>query len=434
MDAGAFEPAPDRRSRRPRNVALMLGSVAAVAAFVGFSLLTRSGQKEKPRLVSNVWIASAGDQPRLYYVMEEERWERRVPSWTRRMYWFTVDYSLFTLQARDAHTGDPGGATQLARIDNCPSGQGPDILGPLGRVLWVWNAGLEARDLDTLEPVWTPARLRELNGELAGLMPEERKYFKVVSPLQALVFKGRDARYYQVDSATGKILVVPDETLGGLFHTKRADDGFYYAVTDSAGLWSTSVSGLMWDSFATPEAWYGLVTSDELAKMPDRPGDGRAPTGDVARTLVRAGYTKEYSQIFQKDQLRLQKDTVTPVGDQRFLMGGFLRRPGTAQLWGVDGHRAILVLHRDVLGADGRWRITCLGLDGAARWTSALGLCDLQYLCDAHGLVVLTGYTDARQPTSERPHRMVFVEEASGKVRTLDLASGQWQDGTVKPG
>lgn len=412
-----------KKSRGTLWVSLFFALVLGGTLFI--TLWTRDGQSAPPRMTGSVCTAKVADEPRIYYVMEEERWERRIPSFAMRRHWFTVSYSLFTLHARHARSGAETGRKELARIDNAPSGSGPEILGPQGDILWLWNGGLEGRKIDTLEPVWSVAKLAEINPDAASLIPEERKYCKVIGKLNALVFKGKDARYFQADAATGRIQPLDDATLGGLFHTGRADDGFTYNSSGTESLWSTSVGGLMWNSLTSGDMWYALMSSDERAKLVGSPGRGIAPWGESSRQLYRGRFEWEYRQVLGTNEVKLELDTVAPVNAERFLMAGFLRRPNTTKLWTVDDGKSFLVLHRKEIGADGPWHITRLGLDGTVHWTCSTGLADPMHLCDGGGTLIFTGFAASSQPTRKRPDLFVFVEEQTGETRTLNLVRNE---------
>lgn len=78
----------------------------------------------------------------------------------------------------------------------------PVIFGPDQEILWVWNHGLEGRSLRSLTPVWSNQKLREMNPELLPRLPKEAEQYKFLGRLNALVFRGTDARYYRVDAGS----------------------------------------------------------------------------------------------------------------------------------------------------------------------------------------------------------------------------------------
>lgn len=414
-------PPPTRR----RWWLLVVLTVVVPAIYVLVDLWTFDIQVSPARVLGPIWTADAGDGPRLYYLMEEERRQRRIPSYARRRYWFTVSYSVFTLRARDARTGEAAGVAELARIDNAVFGQGPEILGPQGGVLWLWNEGAEARDLQTMQPVFTTETLKELNPEPATLLPVDRQYYKVLGTLKLLVFKGRDARYFQVDADSGKIEPLDDATLGSYFHTNKADDAFTYLYPDSDSLSSTSVSGLMWNSLTHGRTWYALLSDEERADLLANPGDAKAPWREAARSLYRGTFELEHRPLLGRHEILLDLATVTPVGDTRFLMGGFLRRSRDGNVWPVGDGTSYLVLHKNALGNETPWYVTRLGLDGSVHWSCSTGLADLHHVCDGGGTAVFTGFADNAQPTRKRPDLFVYIDELTGDVRTLNLVSNE---------
>ena len=149
---------PDSPSTRRAGCFITVGVLAVLALTWVISIWTDGGQSRPPRMIGSVWTAQVADGPRIFYVMEEERWERRIPKSARRGEWFTANFSIFTLHARDEHDGTLAKTTELARIDDAAALPEPVILGPQGRVLWLWNHGIEARDLETLDVLWTASR------------------------------------------------------------------------------------------------------------------------------------------------------------------------------------------------------------------------------------------------------------------------------------
>src|SRR5688572_31819893 len=92
---------------------IALGLLVVVAAAIMVAMGTNDHQIRPPRLSSAVWTARAGggEQPRLYFVTEEERNQTRYKG---RVYPYTVTYSVFALRSRDARTGAVTGERELA--------------------------------------------------------------------------------------------------------------------------------------------------------------------------------------------------------------------------------------------------------------------------------------------------------------------------------
>lgn len=453
---------PKRRKMWP-----LLGIGAFVAAIVVFSFWRRDVQEESPKMLGSVWTAQTEGASRLYFIMEEKR-SRRGHFDTDGMYSFNMPYSIFTLHARNSRDGDAPAVCTVARTDGGVADfakyqvklhliEQSEILGPQDSVLWLWNDGLEARNLNTLELVWTSDKLKELNPELGALLPTDRKYYKVLGTLKALTYKGSDARYFQIDPRSGKIQVVNNATLARLSreHTKTADTAFQSLYPDSDSLWSTSVGGLMWGSMIdeATNTWYGMLSSDEQAPSDwKHPRYGFGLSGEVSRSFYRTGFRLERSRILDETHVLLDRASVKKMCDQSFLMGGFLRRPNVDNVWIVTDSadessaqkspkapkvrtarangKSYLVLHRKAIGDDSPWQVTRLGLDGTVHWTSNTGLADPQHLCDGHGAIVFTGFADHSQPTAKRPDLLVFIDEIKGEVRKLNLITGEMTVGS----
>ena len=348
--------------------------------------------------------------------MEEERSQRRTRG---RVYSYTVSYSVFTLRSRDARSGAVTGEEVLARIDN--AGDGPAIIGPAGSVLWMWNDGLVAMSLTTLKPVWSFEKLKQLNPELGALLPVDRKYYKVLERFNALAYKGADARYFQIDDATGKIEVLDAAALASYNNYGRADQGFSAMRTPGEPIRNLSFMGLLSNSLTNDDKWYALLTAEDRAKLYKSPLSSRNVSGEESRQLYRGNFTWEDRPALGTKEVLLDLDTVLPVNDERYLMGGFLVRQSTDEPWRPEGGKDALVLHKKLLGQNTPFHLTRLKLDGTAAWNCSIGLADLIYIGDAGDTVVFTGFADKSEPTNERPERIVMIDEKTGAARAVNL-------------
>lgn len=446
-----------------------------VVGYVLLRVLTRDTQQHPPRLIGSVWTASVDGAPRVYFVAREDRAEERAFD-IEGSYTYEHSYSIYTLHARNPDGGAAVPAMRIARIETTSPDfkkyvayrtlpDGPGVLGPQADVLWLWNNGLEARSLRTLEPVWTPDKLKELNPDLAALLPEDPKYAKVLGKLGALVFKGQDARFFQVDRETGKFEPVDEAMLAGLStaHSKTADTAFSSLDADGRALRAaTSVGALCHDAWIDSGTWCALLTPDQRANF--KSDTGGLDNHDLG--YMRLGHIEEwfYHQQFNsmkestasvfrgsyelvpernflnKTEIRLDPGSIVPVSAERFLMAGFLVRPNTQDVWSVGGSdaqettsapagvthaKSHLVLHREALGEKSPWHLTRLGLDGTIHWTRSTGLNDLDQLCDGRGTIVFAGTADASELKGLRPDRMVFIDELTGTSRMLNVATGE---------
>ena len=413
---GGVEPAERQPTSLKGCFFISLAGSGLLAGAIWFALKADDHQLRPPRLSSGVWTAQAQGQPRLYFVMKEERSQTRYKG---RVYPYTVSYSIFTLRSRDARTGAVTGEAELARIDHATDG--PEIIGPQRNVLWVWNNGLFALSLTTLQPVWSAAKLRQLNAELGPFLPVDRKYYKVLEKFDALTYKGADARYFQVDDATGKIHVLDTTALARHDNFGRAEQAFSEMDSPGEPTRNLSFMGVLWNSLTDGNKWYALLTDEERAKLSESPGRGNTASGEDARRLYRGTFTWEDRPLMGTKEVLLDLDTVAPVNGERYLMGGFLIRRSTNQVWRPEGGKDVLVLHKQLLGENTPYHLTRLTLDGTAAWSCSTGLADLKYVCDAGDTLVFTGFADRSEPTDVRPERFVMINEKTGGARAVNL-------------
>jgi hypothetical protein len=459
VKASGFEPVSRSSNRKVWVTCSIL--VALVAGWYAFFSLTRDSQKSPPRLIGSVWTAQVDGATRVYFVTKEDRGATRSFD-TEGAYTYEHTYSIYTLHARDARSGAAVAAAPIARIETTSPDfkkykafitlpDGPGILGPQGELIWLWNNGPEARSLRTLEPVWTAAKLNELNPDLVSLIPDDPKYAKVLEPLDALVLKGQDARFFQVDGSAGKIRPVDEATFATLSteHTKNADTAF--TSLDAAGRSlraATSVGALCQKALVDDGLWCALLTSDERASLAPRLGfieewyyrNWSLALSESVRSAFRGRYELVPERNFLNKSIQLDLASVEPMGRERFLMAGFLRRPGTVGVWcvgsaqardstsapaGGNDAKSYLVLHRLALGEKNPWYLTRLGLDGAIHWSRSTGLTELNHLSDGHGTIILAGNADVALLKGLRPDRIGFIDEWTGKAHSLNVADGK---------
>jgi hypothetical protein len=443
MDNAGIERNPTSRGAKGW---LALGfSVLFVAAIYLLFFLARDTQTNPPQLIDKLWTARVDNATRVYFVTKEDRSQTRSFD-SEGAYRYEQTYSLYTLHACDPKTGVAINATQIARIETTSPDfkkyrayvtlpNGPGILGAQGDLLWLWNNGLEARNLRTLEPVWTPAKLKELNPEFAPLIPDDPKYTKVLSKLQGLVVKGQDARYFQIDGPTGKIQPLAEAKLGSFHDSKRAQAAFDSLEPQGRSMWSTSLRNLIWSSLTADGWWYALLTADQRTSLTANPGEidgyyGRVSSYEEApSTLFRGRFENEFRQALNQNRIKLNVPTVAPVSTESFLQAGFLRRPSTGKVWSVGDGRSYLVIHRKTLGEKSPWHITRLALDGKIVWTRSTNLIQLGEFAEAPGALIITGKADSPRPIGNRPDLVVFIDEMTGESHTLDVVTHELTTG-----
>ncbi len=445
--------------------ATILGIAALLAAFAGFYVLlaqTRDTQVSPPRVIGNLWTISANSGTRIYYITREDRAQVRSYD-VAGDYTYDHTYSIFTLRCRDAATGSSIAEAQVARLDTTsPDFQnyrafrtlpdGPGILGPQADLLWLWNGGPEARNAQTLEIVWNPARLRTQIPNYDAVMPDDPKYAKVLSKLDALVIKGQDARFYGIDRANGRLQPLDDGELAAMSTQppNTADGAFDHLNADGRSLQAaTSVAALGTASLIADGLWCGLLTADEREKLKPDLGsledwdyhNWRGSVGETAKIAYRGRYQLDAERNYPRRRITLDLDSVVPMGTEQFISAAFLRRPNTQGAWFVGSrgesgrsaastapaddtnHASILVLFRKSLGDKHPWHLARLGVDGTMHWSRSTGLTELNQLSDGGGSIVLLGTADPEQPKGVRPEYMLHIDEDSGESTRLKLAT-----------
>ena len=359
-----------------------------------------------PWISGALWTVETGGRKRLCYVTEEER-QKTVGS---RRSSGIVSYTRYELVARDLGTGQLLDRVRLADERNAPAGRGPEIIGPASGGLWLWNGGPEVRDPATLEVRFTAEKLRVLNPNLANLLPGERNFYKVSAPHQALLFKGADANFYQIDATSGRIGPADAERLRGITPSRSVEKGFTYVQPPGRYLFYGRFDGHQVKSFVTPtNQWYALLTDEERARLSRWPGSSNGVYGEVARRLYRAPYVLD-----DRRKVEIAPAQAQPLGTGRYVQGGFLKRTPQA-VWDVPDPSSSLVLCKNALGQDQPWVLVRLARDGRELWRQSTGIADLVQMADGGTAVVLYGYADRREPLRLRPARLVWVDTATGR-------------------
>lgn len=451
------------RSWSPGVLLTGIVAIAAVAAFAVFVMQTRDVQRVAPHVVGSLWPVRVGDATRVCFITREDRAVVRAFD-IEGMHTYQHTYSIYLLNAHAARDGARLASVEIARVDTTKPdfnryvarvtlAEDPEILGTVDESIWLWNSGLEARNAVTFATQHKPADIAAANPLLAPFLPDDRKYTKVSKAFDALVIKSRDARYYKADLATAKLEPLDEATLSALSteHTKTAESAFTNLIAEGRSLTASTGPGV-WCRKALVEdgLWIALLTADERARLSPRLGaiedweyhNWAFTFGETARTAFRGRYKVTHEPNFARHAMDLDLTSIEPMCEERLLMAGLLRRPGDNQAWTVEEEKTAahsstggdapqtksqLVLHRKSLGEKQPWCLLRLGRDGKIRWDRSTGLNELNELCDADGIIVLTGFSvmDANEPKGTRPERMLFVSEKSGHAAAINIASGE---------
>ncbi|GAA4450884.1 hypothetical protein GCM10023189_12200 [Nibrella saemangeumensis] len=395
-----------------------------VTLVVGSLLQPRDWQTYPPAISGALWKADSDGQPTIYYLTEEQ-WEKQYFS---RRSSFTSPFARYVLIARHAETGEVLHRQRIRDIKNALIGRGPSMLGPVPGGFWLWNEGLEVRDPKSLAITLTGEQIRERNPDLADNIPTEERFYKVSEPHQALLFKGLDARFFQIDARTGKISPAQESLLEQVTWQKTAESGFTYVRPPGLFPFYQDLEGYVINSFMTrPERdrtggprtgqWYGLLTQSErtaLSKWSVRPSK---PYGEVSRFLYRVAY-----QLDDRNQPEIDPARVEQLSEERFLEGGFLKR-GARSIWDVPDPSSSLVLCRDKLGTDSPWVVVRIGRDGKSLWRQPTGIADLDQIADGGTHLIMAGYATKNEPTRLRKELLVWIDTRTGKRREFSVGA-----------
>lgn len=446
--------------KRKFQFGLVVAVLMLLAAGSLLFAIKRDTQVAPPRVIGAIWMATApagngggsgARAPLIYYVTREDRTVTRSFDPGGR-YTYDHSYSIYMLHARAAADGS-GTAVQIARIETTSPDfkkyqayrtlpDGPGILGPGGGVLWLWNNGPEARDLRTLAPVCTLETMRERTPALAALLPEDPKYARVPAALDGLILKTKDASFVRADPATGELLPVEEASLASISpaHTKTADSAFEWLPQSGKSHWSVSVAGLIQTQHLEGDTWYGLLTASERHGIRTSIGTKEewhlrtvSTLPESASSLYSGRVALDPTSITGRTYIKLDLSSITPVGNERFLMAGFLRRPGTNDIWTVPAVRtadssaalSFVVLHRSAIGDKAPWLLTRIGTDGAKHWTRDTGFTELNHLCNTGDDIVISGFTADQRPRGLWPEHILFLNAATGAKRTLNTATSE---------
>ena len=404
---------PRKTGSRLALVGTVVGVVLLTIAFVAGIRTGPDHQVRAPITLGPLFATTQPSQAAVYFITREER---RYHQRRRR-----VDYSNFRL-----HAYDPATARALAEpvllsgVDHTPS-DSPRLLGFTGDVLWVWNDAVEGYSLRNLRPVWPRKKLRELNPDLIERLPAEPRHCKVLPPLNALVVRGTDSRFYRIDHSSGRIESIDPATIAGLSSWKNVEEGFHYTYPAGRSVQVLSESSYLWNSVLHEDVWYGLLTPEEASSLDGNSFGGKAATGAAPRSLYAAPFTTSRSGDRVLDVGALRR-----VGDARFPHAGFLRRPHSdpdvPEVFRQGPHA--LVLHKSPAGQSGMPQLTRLHLPGGVTgWSKPVGLVEFTELADAGASVVFAGDALPSSVSGKRRSFLVFIDIATGETRSLDVSS-----------
>lgn len=402
-----------------RLVALSFPLLVLAALWWWYSTGAGDWQMRPPQLFGRVWTTAPAPSPSLLFVTREER-ERYV--YQSRWTYFTEHYDRYALHVHRIADGALEGTLPLGDLEERQETTAPQILGIVGDVVWLWRDGPEARSLPGLELRCDTARARQVAPAAAELLPQLPKGYALRTEPRSLVLRGRDAQLYTFDATTAALTPLAATDLPANNFSTRLEDRFDHLQPPGRSLTFTSPYNVLQRAFLTRTGkWYALLTDGERHDLTQHVPNGR-PYGDVARRLYRADY------VMDGRSPKLDLPTVATIGDERLLQAGFLIR-NAETLWDVPEPSSTLVLAKARLGETEPWQLVRLARDGSVPWRVSTELADLGEMLDLGTHVLFVGQRvragSGDPATRDVRERLAWIDERTGTMRTLFVASGE---------
>lgn len=401
-------------SRTRRIIAWSL--IGLLVAMVVAAALIPSDSRERPPQISGVlWSASDRGARLMLYVTKEER--SHTGTDLDRL--VTHRYTRFELVARRANDGVVVARESLGDIEGARDEQVPTIVGVTGDLLWLWRDSLEGRRVPDLAVQLTTSALQLTPPATIEALPVDAKGYRVAPNLEALVVRGRDARFYRIDAAKQTLAVLDPESLPPTTSSSRIEDRFDYLMPPGRARVMTQPNWVMQRSFLTSTGlWYSLLSESERAGVSRWPSGTDQPSGEVARSLYKVAY-----RLDDRRQPEIDPGALEAVGTERLIQAGFIVREA-GRIWDVPDPSSSLVFAKRQLGADEPWEIQRLSRDGRLLWRTSTGLSNPGMLLDLETHLALLGEV-AGARTGERVERLVWIDQVTGARQTLSLETDE---------
>ena len=382
----------------------------AALAVTWLARRTRDTLQEPPQRVSRVWLAGGQESPALVQLIEERRRKVYHPH-QRLLFSKTILYNRYILEARQLADGRVLGRQAIGDVEQNSGRASPEIVGVTGHQVWVWDGQLSARSLPDLAVTFPASSWAEPATALKDLLPAQADGFRVLPDGDHLVFRGRDARFYRIDAATGGTEVIRPELFPETTLSTRAEDRFVHFRSPHMSRITTSPAQLLQKSFRQSDGyWYALLSESELSTLSKWASANDRPYGEVARRFYRMPYEWD-GQYAAPDKTRVET-----LGDVRLIQAGFLERDFGVP-WAVPDPDSTLVVAKPQLGAEVPWELVRLAHDGRIVWRTSTQLAEIhEFLPSAHAVVV----TGRRLPSSvggstdDRRDTIVTIDAVTG--------------------
>ncbi len=351
----------------------------------------------------------------MLYVTREERSRRgtELDRITHRR------YTRFELIARRVEDGGVAASQPLGEVIDASDGDTPKIVGITGDVLWLWRDSLEGRRLPDLTVQLTTSTLVPAPPATVEALPVDATGFAIAPNLEALVARGRDARFYRIDSSKGALSVLDPALLPANGNSTRVEDRFDYLLPPGRARVMTQPNWVMQQNFLTSTGrWYALLSESERDGLGRWPSGTDQPSGKVARALCRVPYRLDDRRKPEIDPAALQ-----PVGTERLIQAGFIVREA-GRIWDVADPSSSLVFAKARLGDAEPWEVLRLARDGRVLWRTSSGLTNPGMLLDLDTHLALLGQVSDAKP-GERFERLVWIDQQTGARHALAMETGE---------
>jgi hypothetical protein len=177
---------------------------------------------------------------------------------------------------------------------------------------------------------------------------------------------------------------------------------------------STSFYSLRGNQDTLAGNWYGLYSDQEFNKMKARVQFGAANDETARRILHIAPYVIDdngESHIILENAMTGRKD--------EFLNGGFLLDKESAAPLRNSYPAGYLVVHKDIIGGEGKILVSRIDLSGKTRWTYNTTLKEWEdWICTKKSLIILG--TDNKNLSSNQANLLLIINMETGKAAQYD--------------
>jgi hypothetical protein len=388
----------------------IIGGIALITAIVVGALAWRSDTIATPADVIGAPVRAqtpAGD--RIFLLTSQ--WKTWKPFTSARYASSSPTYTdlLIDVWAFDATSGEMVWTRQL-EADRSGTNMGRALLGADAGAVWVLAGdglvGLSPKDGSIVADV---ARLEAANPTLKGLMPKEPDLYKF-GPA-GLSLTAADGRRWRM---AGEGLKVAPEgepgPAGPVFPPARWSGG--------VGTWMFHEKGV----HIGQTRWLGVLSEAEAAKSRETGTLALANAEEEPRGRLWSAWVRKKPTHFGSERV-YERFEPLPQGPE-FVQAGLLSDGKDNALPILPtGPDSVLVLHRDRLDDEGRWRVSRVaGPAGNVLWTAELGMKRLDAVMPGETSLAIQGSRPERDPL--RPIGEVHMTDVD-VLAVIDLASGK---------